>query len=108
MKNCPRPLTPADIRSLLGLAGYYRRFVHGFVSMASPLTILTQKCRKFEWSETCERSFKILKDKLTSSAMLTLPKGTKGFFVHCDASRVGLGCVLRQNGKVIAYASSKL
>ena len=65
--NCPRPLAPIDIRSFLGLAGYYKRFVDGFTSIASPLTTFTQKSVKFEWSEASERSFQILKDKLTSA-----------------------------------------
>ena len=108
VKNFPRPLTQTDIRSLLGLAGYYWRFVNGYVSIASLLTILTQRSKKFEWSEACEKSFQILKDRLTSAPVLTLSEGTKGFVVYCDASRVGLGCVLMQHGKVIAYASRKL
>ncbi|KAH0722292.1 hypothetical protein KY290_004974 [Solanum tuberosum] len=107
-KSWPRPLTPSDIRSFLGLAGYYRRFVEGFSSIASPLTTLTQKKAKFVWSEACEKNFQELKDRLTSASVLTLPEGTNGFVVYCDASRVGLGCVLMQNGKVIAYASRQL
>ena len=94
-----RPLTPTDIRSFLGLAGYYRRFVEGFVSIASPLTTLTQKCKKFEWSEKCDKSFQLLKDRLTSAPMLTLPEGTKHFVVYYDASRLGLGYVLMQHEK---------
>ncbi|KAH0661560.1 hypothetical protein KY284_026491 [Solanum tuberosum] len=108
VKSWPRPLSPSDIRSFLGLAGYYRRFVEGFSSIASPLTALTQKKSKFEWSESCERSFQLLKDKLTSVLVLTLSEGTEGFVVYCDASRVGLGCVLMQHDKVIAYASRQL
>ena len=108
MKNWPRPLTPTNIRSVLGLVGYYRRFVDSFASIAYPLTTLTQKRRKFEWSVACEKSFKLLKHKLTSAPVLTLPEGTKGFVVYCDASRVGLGCVLIKNRKVIAYASRQL
>jgi len=108
VKSWPRPLSPSDIRSFLGLAGYYRRFVEGFSSIASPLTALTQKKSKFEWSESCEKSFQLLKDKLTSAPVLTLPEGTEGFVVYCDASRVGLGCVLMQHGKVIAYSSRQL
>ena len=108
VKSWPRPLSPSDIRSFLGLAGYYRRFVEGFSSIASPLTALTQKKSKFEWSESCEKSFQLLKDKLTSAPVLTLPEGTEGFVVYCDASRVGLGCVLMQHGKVIAYVSRQL
>ena len=69
----------------------------GFASIASPLTTLTQKSVKFEWSEACERSFQILKDRLTSAPVLTLQEGTKGFVVYCDASRVGFDCVLMQH-----------
>ena len=94
VKGWPRPLTPTDIRSFLGLAGYYRRFVEGFSSIDSPLTALTQKKVKFEWSEACEKSFQELKDRLTYAPVLTLPEGTEGFVVYCDASRVGLHCVL--------------
>ncbi|WMV58989.1 hypothetical protein MTR67_052374, partial [Solanum verrucosum] len=108
IRNWPRPLTPSDIRSVLGLAGYYRRFVNGFSSIASPMTKLTQKKAKFEWTDECERSFQTLKDKLVSAPILSLPDGLEGFVVYCDASRVGLGCVLMQNGKVIAYASRQL
>jgi len=108
VQNWPRPTSPTDIRSFLGLAGYYRRFVEGFSSIASPLTKLTQKAVKFQWSEACEKSFQELKKRLITAPVLTLPEGTQGFVVYCDASRVGLGCVLMQNGKVIAYASRQL
>ncbi|KAH0661557.1 hypothetical protein KY284_026488 [Solanum tuberosum] len=108
VKKWPRPLNPSDIRSYLGLACYYWRFVEGFSSIASLLTALTQKKSKFEWSESCENSFQLLKDKLTSARILTLPEGTEGFVVYCDASRVGLGCFLMQHGKVIAYALRQL
>ncbi|KAH0775084.1 hypothetical protein KY290_012221 [Solanum tuberosum] len=108
VKNWPRPLSPSDIRSFLGLAGYYWRFVEGFSYIASPLTALTKNKSKFEWSESCEKSFQLLKDKLTFAPVMTLPEGTEGFVVYCDASRVGLGCVLMQHGKVIAYSSRQL
>ncbi|KAH0679995.1 hypothetical protein KY290_022105 [Solanum tuberosum] len=108
VQNWPRPTSPTDIRSFLGLAGYYRRFVEGFSSISSLLTKLTQKTVKFQWSEACEKSFQELKKRLTNALVLTLPEGTQGFVVYCDASRVGLGCVLMQNGKVIAYASRQL
>ena len=78
-------LTPTDIRSLLDLEGYYRRFVDYFSSIASPLTSLTQKSMKSEWSEACERSFQIMKDRHNSAIVLTLPEGIKGFIVYCDA-----------------------
>jgi len=68
---------------LLGLAGYYRRFIEGFSTIASPLTKLTHKEVRFVWSEECEASFRELKERLTSVPVLALPSGTKGFVV-CD------------------------
>ncbi|XP_075096267.1 uncharacterized protein LOC142174380 [Nicotiana tabacum] len=103
-----RPTLVSDIRSFLGLAGYYRHFVEGFSSISSPLTRLTQKKVKFQWSDACEKSFEELKKRLTSAPVLTLLEGNEGFVVYCDASGVGLGCVLMQHGKVIAYASRQL
>ncbi|WMV58744.1 hypothetical protein MTR67_052129, partial [Solanum verrucosum] len=97
VKNWPRPTTPTEVCSFLGLAGYYRRFVEGFVSISAPLTKLTQKEVKFQWSDACERNFQELKNKLTSTPVLVLPKGTEGYVVYCDASGVGLGCVLMQH-----------
>ncbi|WMV54907.1 hypothetical protein MTR67_048292 [Solanum verrucosum] len=108
VKCWPRLISPIDIRSFLGLAGYYRRFVEDFSSIASLLTTLTQKKAKFIWSDACEKSFQELKDRLTFVVVLTLPEGTYGFVVYFDASRVGLGCVLMQNGKMIAYSSRQL
>ncbi|XP_070013345.1 uncharacterized protein [Nicotiana sylvestris] len=108
VKNWPRPTTPTEIRSFLGLAGYYRRFVEGFSTLASPLTKLTQKAVKFQWFDACEKSFQ-LKSRLTTAPVLTLPEGTEGFVVYCDASRIGLECVLMQHGKanVVADALSR-
>ncbi|KAH0650238.1 hypothetical protein KY284_030150 [Solanum tuberosum] len=100
VQNWPRPTSPTEIRSFLGLAGYYRRFVEGFSTIASPLTKLTQKTVKFQWSEASEKSFQELNKRLITAPVLTLPEGTQGFVVYCDASRVGLGCVLMQNGKL--------
>ncbi|KAH0765074.1 hypothetical protein KY285_000945 [Solanum tuberosum] len=94
VKNWPRPTTPTEIHSFLGLAGYYKRFVEGFSSIAAPLTKLTHKETKFQWSDECERSFQELRNKLTSTPVLVLPEGTKGYAVYCDASGVVLGCVL--------------
>ncbi|WMV45946.1 hypothetical protein MTR67_039331 [Solanum verrucosum] len=108
VKQWPRPTSATNIRSFLGLAGYYRRFVEGFSSIASPLTKLTQKKVKFQWSDDCEKSFAELKTRLTTAPVLTLPEGSDGYVIYCDASRVGLGCVLMQRGKVIAYASRQL
>ncbi|WMV54854.1 hypothetical protein MTR67_048239 [Solanum verrucosum] len=102
VKGWRRPLTPTNIRRFLGLASYYRRLVEDFSSIASPLTTLTQEKAKFEWLETCEKSFRELKDRLTSTPVLTLSEGTDRFVVYCEASRVGLGCVLMQRGKMIS------
>ncbi|KAH0636415.1 hypothetical protein KY290_036860 [Solanum tuberosum] len=66
----------------------------GFSSISSPLTKLTKKTTKFQWYETCEKSFQELKSRLTTAPVLTLPEGTKGFVEYCDASKAGLGCVL--------------
>nr|XP_034908137.1 uncharacterized protein LOC118044086 [Populus alba] len=103
-----RPTNVTEIRSFLGLAGYYRRFIEGFSTIASPLTKLTRKEVRFVWSEECEASFRELKERLTSALVLALPSGTEGFVVYSDASRRGLGCVLMQHSRVIAYASRQL
>ncbi|KAL5543368.1 hypothetical protein UlMin_007152 [Ulmus minor] len=104
----PAPTNVTEIRSFLGLAGYYRRFVEGFSSLAAPLTALTKKGKKYEWTEKCEESFQELKRRLTSAPILTIPNGEEGFVIYSDASKIGLGAVLMQNGKVIAYASRQL
>ena len=104
----PRPNTVSEVRSFLGLAGYYRRFIEGFSKITIPLTALTRKNVKFEWSTACKKSFQELKRKLISAPVLTLPSGIDGFCIYSDASKNGLGCVLMQNGKVIAYASRQL
>ncbi|GKA02233.1 putative reverse transcriptase domain-containing protein [Tanacetum coccineum] len=90
------------------LAGYYRRFIENFSKIAKSLTILTQKCKTFDWGEEQELAFQTLKDKLCNAPVLALPDGPEDFVVYCDASGIGLGCVLMQRGKVIAYASRQL
>ena len=106
--NWKPPMNVTEIRSVLGLAGYYRKFVEGFSKLAAPLTKLIRKEEKFVWSEACQQSFNELKRKLTSAPVLTLPSGQDGYTVFCDASRQGLGCVLMQHENVIAYASRQL
>ena len=90
------------------MARYYRRFVEGFSTLAAPLTALTKKDQKFEWTDKYERSFQELKRRLTSAPILVLPTDDMDFTIYCDASKIGLGAVLMQNGRVIAYASRQL
>ena len=75
---------------------------------ARPLSQLLKKDKKFEWTEKCEQSFQELKKRLVTAPVLTMPDVTQGFVVYCDASKLGLGSVLMQNGKVIAYSSRQL
>ena len=100
--------TPTEVRSFLGLAGYYRRFISNFSKIAVPLTALTQKNKPFKWGPKQEKAFQTLKRKLCNAPVLSLPEGNDDFVVYCDASNLGLGCVLMQRGKVIAYASRQL
>ncbi|GJZ47876.1 putative reverse transcriptase domain-containing protein [Tanacetum coccineum] len=102
------PKSPTEIRQFLGLAGYYRRFIKGFSKIAKPMTKLTQKKVKFEWGDKQETAFQLLKQKLCSATILALPEGSEDFIVYCDASIKGLGDVLMQREKVIAYASRQL
>ncbi|GKE27061.1 putative nucleotidyltransferase, ribonuclease H, partial [Tanacetum coccineum] len=108
VKNWKAPTTPSEIRSFLGLAGYYQRFIANFSKIAKPLTSLTQKNKKYEWGVEQEEAFQTLKDNLCNAPILSLPDGIEDFVVYCDASNQGLGCVLMQRGKVIAYASRQL
>ena len=102
----PRNVT--EVRSFLGLAGYYRRFVKGFSMTAAPMTRLLQKNLLYEWSEKCQRSFDKLKAFLTEAPVLTQPTYGREYVIFSDASLNGLGCVLMQEGKVVAYASRQL
>ena len=102
----PRNVT--EVRSFLGLVGYYRRFVKRFSMTAAPMTRLLQKNVKYEWSEKCQRSFEKLKAFLTEAPVLTQPTCGKEYVIFSDASLNGLGCVLMQEGKVVAYASRQL
>ena len=87
VENWEQPTTVTEVRSFLGLAGYYRRFIEGFSKIAGPFHCLTRKGVKFEWTDRCEESFQTLKEKLTSAPVLTLPEGNEGFEVYNDASR---------------------
>ncbi|XP_071924798.1 uncharacterized protein [Coffea arabica] len=103
-----RPENFPEVRSFLGLAGYYRRFIKNFSRIAGPLTNLTKKQGKYIWDVKCESSFQELKKQLTMAPVLALPSGSDSYTVYTDASKEGLGCVLMQNRNVIAYASRKL
>ncbi|GJT47387.1 putative reverse transcriptase domain-containing protein [Tanacetum coccineum] len=105
IKDWASPKTPTEIRQFLGLAGYYRRFIKGFSKIAKLMTKLTQKKVAFELGDKQEETFQTLKHKLCSAPILALPQGAENFIVYCDASHKGLGAILMQNEKVIAYAS---
>jgi hypothetical protein len=108
VKEWEQPHNVTDIHSFLGLAEYYRRFIENFSKIAKHMTNLLKKTNEFEWMPEYEHSFQTLKQKLTTTPVLALPNIQKDFVVYCDASRQGLGCVLMQSGRVIAYASRQL
>ena len=103
--NWKPPQSVTEVRSFLGLAEYYRRFVKGFSVIASPLTKLLRKGVKFEWTNKCQNSFEQLKEMMVEAPVLTQPTLGKENTLYSDASGIGLGCVLKQDGKVVAYAS---
>ncbi|GJX29920.1 putative reverse transcriptase domain-containing protein [Tanacetum coccineum] len=96
VKSWETPRTPFEVCSFLGLAGYYRRFIENFSKIAKPLTVLTQKSKTCAWGKEQENAFQTLKDKLCNALVLALPDEPKDFVVYCDASGLGLGCVLMQ------------
>jgi hypothetical protein len=102
------PTIVRQIRSFLGLAGYYRQFIPDFSRISKPMTKLLKKGVKYEWSQKCEDAFHTLRQHLTTAPVLAQPDNTKPFEVFCDASGTGLGCVLMQDNGVIAYASRAL
>jgi hypothetical protein len=98
----------SDIRSFLCLAGYYRRFIEGFSKISKPMMELLAKGNTFEWMPRRETSFQELKKRLTTTPVLTMPDMEKPFSIYYDASDQGLGCVLMQDGHIVAYASRQL
>jgi hypothetical protein len=102
------PTTVSEVRSFLGLAGYYRQFIPKFSKIMKPITELLKKENKYLWSEACDKAFKHLKKLLTTSHVLAQPDTTKPFDVYCDASGMGLGGVLIQEGRVISYSLRQL
>jgi hypothetical protein len=102
------PTSVHQIRSFLGLAGYYHRFIPDFSKIAKPMTELLKKGGKFSWDQKCEDAFHTLRDHLTTAPVLAQPDVSKPFDIYCDASGTGLGCVLMQDNQVISYASRAL
>jgi hypothetical protein len=99
------PTSVGDIQCFLGLAGYYLRFIEGFLKISKPMTELLEKDKKFEWTSACEASFQQLKKRPTTALILVMPDMEKLFYIYCDAFGQGLGCVLMQDGHVVVYAS---
>jgi hypothetical protein len=97
-----------QVRSFLRLAGYYHRFIPNFSKIVKPITELLKNDVKFDWSLRCNEAFEQLKTLLTIAPVLAQPDIEKSYDVYCDASGIGLGCVLMQEGRVIAYASRQL
>jgi hypothetical protein len=102
------PQNVSVIRSFLGLVRYYQRFIEGFSNISKPMIELLEKSKTFEWTPRREASFQELKKRLTTTPVLTMPNMEKQFSIYCDASGQGLGCVLMQDGHVVAYASRQL
>jgi hypothetical protein len=98
------PTSVSDILSFLGLAGYYQRFIEGFSKISKLVLELLEKDKQFKWTPACESSFQELKE-LTTAPVLVMPNMEKPFSIYCDLSGQGLGCVLMQDGRVVAYAS---
>jgi hypothetical protein len=102
------PMSVSNIRSFLGLAGYYRSFIEGFSKISKPMTKLLERDKTFESTSTCEASFQELKKRPTTAPILVMPDMEKSFSIYCDASGQKLGCVLMQDGHVVVYASRQL
>jgi ribonuclease HI len=102
------PTSVHQICTFLGLAGYYRRFIPDFSRIAKPMNELLRKGVKFSWDQKCDDALHVLRNHLTTTPVLAQPDVSKPFDIYCDASGTGLGCVLMQNNRVIAYASRAL
>ena len=106
--NWKAPTTIHQVCSFLGLIGYYRRFIPDFSRITKPITGLLKNQTKFVWSTECEKAFQTLKKLLTTALVLAQLDIERPFDIYCDASEIGIGCVLMQEGRVITYASRQL
>ena len=108
----PRPQNVTQVRQILGMGSYYRRFIHKYSELVNPLVKLTRKSVQFEWTQECENSFNALKSVLTGSSILSYPRDEGEYILDTDASEIGIGAVLSQvhdgQEKVIAYGSRTL
>jgi hypothetical protein len=102
------PMSVGNIHSFLGMVGYYRRFIEGFLKISKPMTELLEKDKKFEWTPACEASFQELKKRLMAALILVMPDMGKLFSICCDASGQRLGSILMQAGHMVAYGSRQL